>query len=336
MKSDLNHKINQQIPERFRKFKNHQIRYDRILIALLGLVLILALFIAGISSCLGKKKEQKEQTVTEKTENITFSNASTTQKQAYMNVSLETKKIHSGNLILVNEANPCCFDHQAIAEDLSEDINFVTIKSILDTKNTSMKPYTASDWEVGLDESAAKAMDKWFTEFQQTTHHYDLRMISGYKPDSADPDFQTGRTITVGIFPETGSSYAYKPEEDYAWLQEHAAEYGFVLRYPEDKSEYFDDTITERRTATFRYVGIPAALYMREHNLCLEEFIQEIKHYTLESMLVIANGTKIYYLYYVPADMDNEITTFKVPDDRNYHDISGNNTDGFIVSIYPQ
>lgn len=333
MKSDLNHKMNPQVPKKIRRFKNRQIRYDRILIALLGLVLILILFITGISGCLGKKKESLESKMTD---NITFSSTNTTQKQVYMNVSLETKKIHSGNLILVNEAHPCCFDQQAIAENLSEDINFVTIKSILDAKNTSLKPYTASDWEVGLDTNAARAMDKWFTDFYQATQHHDLRMIGGYKPDSADLDFQTGRTITVGIFPETGSSYAYKPEGDYAWLQEHAAEYGFVLRYPEDKAGYFDDTITERRTATFRYVGIPAALYMKEHNLCLEEFIQEIKRYTLENMLVIANSEKIYYLYYVPADMSSEITTFQVPDDRNYYEVSGNNIDGFIVVVHQQ
>lgn len=331
--------LNQKIPERFRKFRNHQIRYDRILLASVPLLLLIVL-IAGISSCSRKKQNSAQSGIPEQdiTNQSGYSDASgkSVRKQAYMNVSLETAKIHSGNLILVNASHPCAFDHQAITDGTSSDLNFVTIKSILDTKHTSLKPYTASDWEVGLDRTAAQAMDAWFTAFYENTQHHDLRMIGGYKPDSADPDFQTGRTITVGIFPETGSSYAYKPEGEYTWLSEHAAEYGFVLRYPEEKSNFFDDTITERRTATFRYVGIPAALYMQEHQLCLEEFLQEIKNYTLENRLVVTGNTKVYYMYYVPADMGSEITTFQVPDDRNYYEVSGNNMDGFVISIHQQ
>ena len=56
----------------------------------------------------------------------------------------------------------------------------------------------------------------------------------------------------------------------YAWLLEHAPEYGFVLRYPADKAEFYG---TACRHAHFRYVGVEAAKYMTEHNLCLEEFI---------------------------------------------------------------
>ena len=53
------------------------------------------------------------------------------------------------------------------------------------------------------------------------------------------------------------------------WLKEHCTEYGFILRYPKDKQE-----ITGWwEPWHFRYVGVDAANYMKEHNLCLEEFI---------------------------------------------------------------
>ncbi|MDE7122112.1 MAG: peptidase M15, partial [Oscillospiraceae bacterium] len=71
-----------------------------------------------------------------------------------------------------------------------------------------------------------------------------------------------------------------------------------------------------------------------EHHLCLEEFLQVIKNYTLESKLVIADGEKVYSMYYVPADMGSEITTFRVPDNRDYYEVSGNNMDGFIIAIH--
>jgi D-alanyl-D-alanine carboxypeptidase len=58
--------------------------------------------------------------------------------------------------------------------------------------------------------------------------------------------------------------------ELYAWLLEHAPDYGFVLRYPEGKEEFYGVACPH---AHFRYVGVEAARYMTEHDLCLEEFL---------------------------------------------------------------
>ena len=54
------------------------------------------------------------------------------------------------------------------------------------------------------------------------------------------------------------------------WLAEHCAEYGFVLRFPPDKREI---THVMSESWHFRYVGVEAAAYMTENNLCLEEFL---------------------------------------------------------------
>ncbi|MCD8343812.1 MAG: M15 family metallopeptidase [Oscillospiraceae bacterium] len=53
------------------------------------------------------------------------------------------------------------------------------------------------------------------------------------------------------------------------WLQENCAQYGFIYRYPEDKK----DITGWYEPWHFRYVGVEAAEYMMENNLCLEEFI---------------------------------------------------------------
>ena len=53
------------------------------------------------------------------------------------------------------------------------------------------------------------------------------------------------------------------------WLEEHCADYGFVIRYPEDKT---DVTGIEYEPWHLRYVGT-AARYIMEHGLCLEEFL---------------------------------------------------------------
>ena len=54
------------------------------------------------------------------------------------------------------------------------------------------------------------------------------------------------------------------------WLGEHCQEYGFILRFPEGKE---DVTGVMYEPWHFRYVGQPAAHYIMENGLCLEEFL---------------------------------------------------------------
>ena len=56
----------------------------------------------------------------------------------------------------------------------------------------------------------------------------------------------------------------------YQWMSKHCQEYGFIVRYPKDKEEI---TGIIYEPWHFRYVGVEAATYMAEHNLCLEEFV---------------------------------------------------------------
>lgn len=66
-------------------------------------------------------------------------------------------------------------------------------------------------------------------------------------------------------------SSAMKDSELYAWLCEHCAEYGFILRYPQDKEDYYGTACN--CPAHFRYVGEEAATYIMDNDLCLEEFL---------------------------------------------------------------
>ena len=59
--------------------------------------------------------------------------------------------------------------------------------------------------------------------------------------------------------------------EVYNWLEEHAHEYGFVQRYPEDKTEI---TGINYEPWHYRYVGEDVAKEMFEEDVCLEEYIE--------------------------------------------------------------
>lgn len=58
-------------------------------------------------------------------------------------------------------------------------------------------------------------------------------------------------------------------QEVYDWLRENAAAYGFILRYPEDKTEL---TGASYEPWHYRYVGEEAARAIMEQGLCLEEY----------------------------------------------------------------
>ncbi len=56
------------------------------------------------------------------------------------------------------------------------------------------------------------------------------------------------------------------------WLMAHCWEYGFILRYPEDKT---DITQIGFEPWHYRYVGKEAAKAITEAGICLEEYLQE-------------------------------------------------------------
>lgn len=59
----------------------------------------------------------------------------------------------------------------------------------------------------------------------------------------------------------------------YRWLAEHGYQYGFVKRYPSNKTEI---TGINEEPWHYRYVGREAAKEMQEKGLCLEEYVEQL------------------------------------------------------------
>ncbi len=60
-------------------------------------------------------------------------------------------------------------------------------------------------------------------------------------------------------------------DEVYEWLAENAHEYGFILRYPQGKTEI---TGTSYEPWHYRYVGVEVANEIYKRNICLEEYFE--------------------------------------------------------------
>lgn len=63
----------------------------------------------------------------------------------------------------------------------------------------------------------------------------------------------------------------FKKTKGYNWLMKNAEDYGFILRYPEDKVEI---TGIDYESWHWRYVGQEHAKKMNELNMCLEEYVE--------------------------------------------------------------
>ena len=75
----------------------------------------------------------------------------------------------------------------------------------------------------------------------------------------------TCKDVIDGVYGVFGDS------PDYDWTIAHAHEYGFILRYPEDKTAI---TGTANEPWHYRYVGVEAATEIYENGWTLEEYIQ--------------------------------------------------------------
>lgn len=62
----------------------------------------------------------------------------------------------------------------------------------------------------------------------------------------------------------------FENTNEFRWLTENAADYGFIMRYPKDKQ---DITKVIYEPWHWRYVGVEAAKEMKEKNLTLEEYL---------------------------------------------------------------
>ncbi len=86
-------------------------------------------------------------------------------------------------------------------------------------------------------------------------------------------EHQTGLAVDI-----ISQSY-WQLDEGYAntyearWLKEHAADYGFILRYPKDKTAI---TGTNFEPWHYRYVGVEDAQKIMAQGLCLEEYLAKV------------------------------------------------------------
>lgn len=87
-----------------------------------------------------------------------------------------------------------------------------------------------------------------------------------------ESEHATGLAMDIVSSDYAGLDEKQGETDDQKWLMEHCYEYGFILRYPKDKSE---DTGIIYEPWHYRYVGVETALAIRDQGVTLEEYLNE-------------------------------------------------------------
>ena len=248
-------------------------------------------------------------------------------------VQLGADAIYTGDLILVNNQILYHFPEEQ------------PLTCIFDCKSDS---YYVRDKEVFLAPAALEALNEMMDAFQAQGGSKTVNVVAGYRTEElqqhlfdqsarqngedhaqrfvAQPggsEHHTGLVVDFSLFYADGSSGEYTGTGEYAWINSHCQDYGWVVRY---------DPAKEARTGIgdepwhFRYVGVPHAVVMVEENLCLEEYIDYLREYPYDGQhLTVACKTGTYEIWYCAG------TEAYLPEEGEYT-VSGNNVDGVVVT----
>ena len=122
--------------------------------------------------------------------------------------------------------------------------------------------------------SGYRSVERQENNFERKINYY---MDMGYGKVEA-----TQKAATIILPPGTSEHNAglamdicsleqnFEETDEFRWLCENAADYGFILRYPEDKQ---DVTKIIYEPWHWRYVGIEAAKEMKANGECIEEYL---------------------------------------------------------------
>ncbi len=95
-------------------------------------------------------------------------------------------------------------------------------------------------------------------------------------------EHQTGMALDIVSYQYQLLNKQQENTPEQKWLMEHCWDYGFVLRYPENKTEI---TGIGYEPWHYRYVGRAAAKAMKESGVCLEEYLEVLKTAEQEAAL---------------------------------------------------
>lgn len=241
---------------------------------------------------------------------------------------LKREDINRGNLILVNSSYP------------------------IRRENNNLLPVTESHPLIYMERKAASVLRSIFHDMncqeeiipvsgfrsreEQETIYQDSLKENGriftrkYVALPNHSEHQTGLAIDLGRKQKVIDFI--RPEFPYSGIcdifRKKAPFYGFIQRYGADKEKI---TGISHEPWHFRYVGYPHSKIITDRNLSLEEYIGFIRRFPYGgNHFQLVHNQRNMEIFHVEVEGD---TVVEIPDEGIY-EVSGNNVDGCIVTVW--
>ncbi len=268
---------------------------------------------------------------------------------AYEYVTKTAEDVHRGYQILVNYQNPYNFDGGFKLGTLygakngcykvsntTDSLDNAALRSFADMMSAiSQNTAVIGEQTVKMDDIIITSSDRTY-EYQEQLYgarvdQYGEEYASLYVAMPGHSEHHTGLALDLAIYTDGGHSYTFDDIDEYpTWLKANAHKFGFIERYQADKTSI---TKIAYENWHYRYIGKPHAFYITANGLCLEEYIDLLRGFTFDGkhLAITDDEGCSWEMYFVPAG-DAESTDVPVPKHFSW-EISGNNVDGFIVTV---
>ena len=245
-------------------------------------------------------------------------------------LNLQRDAVYQGNLRLVNAQYPC--RENGRGRHLAPDTRFPGIKlapAAARALRAACRHILSGDAIVPV--SGYRTLAEQAEIYTRSLKENGERFTRKYVALPGRSEHQTGLAIDLGLNQEHIDFI--RPDFPYDGICESfrraAPDFGFIERYAREKERI---TGISHEPWHFRYVGQPHARIMTERGLSLEEYIALLKNYRADCRLSCpVSGSCTAEIYCVPAA--REANTIPLPEGCACQ-ISGNNVDGFIVTVW--
>ncbi|MBU5345786.1 M15 family metallopeptidase [Paenibacillus lautus] len=289
-----------------------------------GLIMLVIFLLVGCESILTETPNVKDRVDSrDGQETKTDSGTQSNQTYATQTIRVTDEQVTRGNLVLVNKDHP--LDPEAVPKDIvtlfeNQDLmyGYVVLDNTIRLSRSVAENFRNMIEAAGEDGVNRFMISSGYRDEDEQEQLYrekgsDYALPPGYS------EHNLGLSMDIG---STQQSIDRSPEGK--WLKEHAWAHGFILRYPQDKTEI---TGIQYEPWHFRYVGQPHSMIMKELNLTLEEYLDYLKDQSSYRTTVEGKEYEIKYVPVTSKDMEIEISA------GSEYEISGNNIDGIIVTV---
>ncbi len=245
-------------------------------------------------------------------------------------ILIQKQEIYKGNLILVNRNHPIKFKVEqeklipvtkTTPTILLEQTSLTMLQKLLTAVSSNGEIVPVSGYR-----SYVEQKDIYINSLKENGEPFTHKYVAF--PNCSE--HQTGLAIDLG----QNSEYIdfITPNFPYYGIcqkfREKACEYGFIERYPANKENI---TGIGAEPWHFRYVGVPHSLIMKREEKTLEEYMELLKKTNYDNPYIYQDHHEWIEVFY--QEYTEELKELCLPEDLPY-EISGNNVDGFIITIW--